>query len=115
MDRAEIWLHLTSGGAFAARRSATITSTPSHARSIASVRPTGPAPTISTCVSGMRRSRSIDSCNLGVVDDLGPARNLRLDPGSVFFGRIGDRLIADSCQPFLDVRQRDNPHDFTMP
>src|SRR5258707_1910793 len=48
MVRAATWLHFGSGGAAGARVSTTVTSIPRHARSIASVSPTGPAPTIRT-------------------------------------------------------------------
>src|ERR1700749_56705 len=51
MVRAATWLHFGSGGAARARVSTTVTSMPRHARSIASVSPTGPAPTISTSLS----------------------------------------------------------------
>src|SRR5579863_4345137 len=44
IERDETELHLTAGGSPAARASTTTTSTPRHARSIASVKPTGPAP-----------------------------------------------------------------------
>src|SRR5471032_1792048 len=53
MVRAATWLHLGSGGAARGRVSTTVTSMPRHARSIASVSPTGPAPTISTSLSVM--------------------------------------------------------------
>src|SRR5260370_4525541 len=53
MVRAATWLHFGSGGAARARVSTTVTSMPRHARSIASVSPTGPAPTIRTLVSFM--------------------------------------------------------------
>src|SRR5262245_3010544 len=46
IERAETWLHLTFGGSPARRVSVTVTSTPCEASSIASVSPTGPAPTI---------------------------------------------------------------------
>ena len=39
MVRAATWLHFGSGGAARARVSATVTSMPRHARSIASVKP----------------------------------------------------------------------------
>src|SRR5262245_17653886 len=48
IERAETWLHLTFGGSPARRVSVTVTSTPREASSIASVSPTGPAPTINT-------------------------------------------------------------------
>ena len=51
MDRAEMWFVLIRGGSPAPRRSTTMTSMPRWARSKASVRPTGPAPTIKTSVS----------------------------------------------------------------
>src|SRR5437868_7829239 len=53
MVRAATWLHFGSGGWPALRASTTETSTPRQARSMASVRPTGPAPTIRTLQSGM--------------------------------------------------------------
>src|SRR3954453_20473761 len=56
MVRAATWLHFGSGDAAGARVSTTLTSMPRHARSIASVSPTGPAPTISTLVSFMSRT-----------------------------------------------------------
>src|SRR5258708_39534626 len=59
MVRAATWLHLGSGGTARARVSTTVTSIPRHARSIASVRPTGPAPDINTSdsvISGMNRA-----------------------------------------------------------
>src|ERR1700744_3673408 len=64
MVRAETWLHFGSGAAAGARASATVTSTPRQARSIASVRPTGPAPTISTLqsvTSGIASRASINA------------------------------------------------------
>src|SRR5450756_3062003 len=48
MVRAATWLHFGSGGAARARVSTTVTPIPRHARSIASLSPTGPAPTIRT-------------------------------------------------------------------
>src|SRR5262245_19715404 len=51
IERADTWLHLTFGGSPARRVSAMVTSMPREARSMASVRPTGPAPTIKTGVS----------------------------------------------------------------
>src|SRR5438552_8017259 len=56
MVRAATWLHFGSGGAARARVSTTVTSTPRHARSIASVSPTGPAPTIRTLDSVISRT-----------------------------------------------------------
>src|SRR6516162_5660685 len=50
MERAPICPHFTFGGSFGGRRSATMTSMPRQARSIASVSPTGPPPTASTLV-----------------------------------------------------------------
>src|SRR5580704_16381903 len=50
MDRAPIWPHFTFGGSLGGRRSATTTSMPRQAKSIASVSPTGPPPTTSTVV-----------------------------------------------------------------
>src|SRR5215813_13662501 len=54
IERAVPWLHLTFGGSPARRVSVTVTSTPREASSIASVSPTGPAPTINTLVSNER-------------------------------------------------------------
>ena len=51
IERADTWLHLTLGGSPARLISVTITSMPREARSMASVKPTGPPPTISTLVS----------------------------------------------------------------
>ena len=50
MVREATWLHFTLGGSLYARSSAMVTRTPRPARSMASVRPTGPAPTMSTSV-----------------------------------------------------------------
>src|SRR3954466_11934520 len=69
MVRAATWLHFGSGGAARARRSTTVTSMPRQARSIASVRPTGPAPAMSTrvdvCWPGMVRSLNWHHIALG--------------------------------------------------
>src|SRR3984893_10567858 len=59
MVRAATWLHFGSGGAARPRVSIMQTSIPRYARSIASVSPTGPAPTISTSgsvISGIDRA-----------------------------------------------------------
>src|SRR5258708_2065712 len=48
IDRAEIELHLTAGGSPAARLSMTTTSIRLHAKSMASVKPTGPPPITTT-------------------------------------------------------------------
>ena len=58
MERAPIWPHFTFGGSSGGRRSATTTSIPRQARSMASVSPTGPPPTISTLVFIRRYSSS---------------------------------------------------------
>src|ERR1700676_3736554 len=58
MERAATWLHLTFGGSPRRRSSSTVTSMPRRARSIASVNPTGPPPTIRTSVSMLRTPRS---------------------------------------------------------
>src|SRR5215475_2072533 len=50
MERAPICPHFTFGGSLGGRRSATMTSMPRQAKSMASVSPTGPPPTISTLV-----------------------------------------------------------------
>src|SRR3954447_13513281 len=88
MVRAATWLHFGSGGAAGARVSTTVTSMPRHARSIASVSPTGPAPTIRTLVSFMSARRAkrpltedflLFEFGAGVFHDVGPARDFGLD------------------------------------
>src|SRR5262245_25620273 len=82
MVRAATWLHFGSGGSCGLRVSTTVTSTPRQARSMASVRPTGPAPTIKTLQS---RMSSLFCC---------PVANHNSDPDDIakgtevrFFGR----------------------------
>src|SRR6202171_627897 len=94
MVRAATWLHFGSGGAARPRVSIMQTSIPRHARSIASVSPTGPAPTISTSgsvISGIDRAWCgrlyvrtwFSSFRLGarIFDDGGPPIDLGLDEG----------------------------------
>src|ERR1700730_18810296 len=94
MVRAATWLHFGSGGAARPRVSIMQTSIPRHARSIASVSPTGPAPTISTSgsvISGIDRAWCgrlylwtwFSSFRLGarIFDDVGPAIDLGPDEG----------------------------------
>src|ERR1700730_6096790 len=89
MVRAATWLHFGSGGAARARVSTTVTSIPRQARSIASVSPTGPAPTISTSGSIMsdiawrgeldgKHRRSFE-LRAGILDDASPAIHLGLN------------------------------------
>ena len=54
IERAEMWLHLTLGASAGWRSSATTTSTPREARSMARVSPTGPPPTTSTSAVDVR-------------------------------------------------------------
>src|ERR1700761_1619778 len=86
MVRAATWLHFGSGGAARARVSATVTLMPRQARSIASVRPTGPAPTIST-------SHSLNS-------DIA-SRTSRKDPGRrrLWSFQLGARSLDDGGPP----------------
>src|SRR5258708_7967454 len=92
MVRAATWLHLGSGGTARARVSTTVTLIPRHARSIASVRPTGPAPDINTSdsvISGMNRTlvpevlarTRFSSFQLGarILDDVSPTVDLGPD------------------------------------
>src|SRR5450755_2488499 len=94
MVRAATWLHFGSGAAARPRVSTTVTSIPRHARSIASVSPTGPAPTISTSgsvIAGIDRAWcgrlylrtwfSSFRLGAGIFDDGGPAIDLGLDEG----------------------------------
>ena len=62
MERAEMWLHLTLGSSLARRRSTTTTATPRLAKSIASVRPTGPPPTTTTRVAIDRLAIRVTPC-----------------------------------------------------
>src|SRR5665213_3067088 len=92
MVRAATWLHFGSGGAARARVSTIVTSMPRQARSIASVNPTGPAPTISTSnsvISGRASQRESREClpgawlasfrlGAGIFDDRGPSIHLGL-------------------------------------
>src|SRR5262245_17811044 len=132
MVRAATWLHFGSGGSCGLRVSTTITSTPRQARSMASVSPTGPAPTINTWVSSLaviscsamslaprgrriRRTPSFDLLDVRLAYDSGPFGTFRLDPRAEFFWRVGDRLEADCGKTCLDVRQRKNANHFAMP
>src|SRR6266851_4129076 len=92
MVRAATWLHLGSGGTARARVSTTVTLIPRHARSIASVRPTGPAPDINTSdsvISGMNRTFVPEASprtwfssfqfDARILDDVSPAVDLGPD------------------------------------
>src|SRR6478609_6259310 len=114
MVRAATWLHFGSGGAAGLRVSTTVTSMPRHARSIASVSPTGPAPTISTLVPVMSRafpenpastSQVAFSClfglGAGVLDDHGPALDFAFDVSrKTVRCRRWQRLQRNRCQLF---------------
>src|SRR5262249_8304881 len=81
IERADTWLHFTLGGSPRLRVSATSTSTPRRARSMASVRPTGPAPTMSTWAESVLL--------IGVVGGVGGIRTLDtgLSPYNALAGR----------------------------
>ena len=120
MVRAATWLHFGSGGAAGARVSTTVTSMPRHARSIASVSPTGPAPTIRTSGSFMagyhawhawfEHSDMLLSFELGagVLDDDSPALDFGLDVSrKTVRCRWRQRLQRDRRQ--FVARRRDRP------
>src|SRR6266566_5602346 len=99
MERAEIELHLTLGGSPARRTSATVTSTPRQAKSMASVRPTGPAPTISTSASSMGFIALLAASTLSTAPD---------DPGH----RAIWTRQTDAASLGLDARLADHPSPF---
>src|SRR3982751_1907998 len=141
MVRAETWLHLTFGGSPRRRVSRTTTLRPRAARSIASVNPTGPAPTIATSASNIRTAlmrsvvlapaRSIE-LGAGAPDDVGPlgrlagdeapelgrARRTELDARCA---RAGDHVGIDedttqfALQPGDDRRRRRRGRDDAEP
>src|SRR5262249_6520740 len=102
MVRAATWLHFGSGGSPALRVSTTVTSTPRQATSMASTRPTGPAPTIRTLqpdISGNLVSSF--RFRAGILHDHGPAIDLGLDvSGKTVRRRRRQRLQRNRRQLF---------------
>src|SRR3954466_124731 len=80
-----------------------VTRMPREARSIASVRPTGPAPAIRTSVSKpvfISRSLELDARGL---DHLAPLLRFRLDVGLEFSRLAGRRFDAQVAHVGLDL------------
>src|SRR5437773_735871 len=100
------------GGSPAGRGSMTVTSTPRQARSMASVRPTGPAPAINTAVSFWAPTLWIAGLMVCSAlrlqaDELrkcGQVDALSLDRSGKFGGRAAARDIADASERISDDR-----------
>src|SRR5690348_13578533 len=95
IERAATWLHLTFGASSRARVSTTATSTPRPARSIASVRPTGPAPTTTTSASLVLMQGVSVQLDSGRLHELAPLLRLGADVGFERLAALGHGLDAE--------------------
>src|SRR3954453_20355287 len=108
--RAATWLHLTFGGSPRARVSSMTTLRPRAARSIASVRPTGPAPRMRTsastvlmvCVGCVARATSIE-LRTRALDDVGPLHGLARDEAAELGRRRRAQLGAGGARAGDDL------------